>query len=310
MNEETGMNEAGPQIEPSIDTAPAGPLPGRWPRRAVRPLAAILVLAVILLAAGEAWLFRAAFRQGHDNGRVVSLETDVAALRARATRLEGRVKALDSRPMPQPVAAAPAPPPEVPQALKDEVAALQASVASLSTTTLADHADLATLRQNAADLPKLAARARALARIAEASLALQNGEKLGALPNAPEALVRYEDAPPPTLGALKADFPAYASRAERAGGDVAASGGFWQRVKGRIENLVTIRRDTAVLVGSRASGMLGAAQAKLDRDDLAGALAVLKPLPAPAAAVMAPWEKQARRLLAARAALTAMAEGR
>ncbi|MHB1302488.1 MAG: COG4223 family protein [Acidiphilium sp.] len=301
------MNEPEPPIDPIIDTAPAGALPERTPiRRSMRPLAAILILAVILLAAGEAWLYRAALHHAHDGSRIASLETEIAALRSKVAGLDGKVTSLASRPVPKPVAA----PPQVPDALKSEVATLQASVASLSTTTLADHADLATLRQNAADLPKLAARAQALVRIAEASLALQNGEKLGALPNAPEALVRYEDAPPPTLGALKADFPAYASRAERAGGDVATSGGFWQRVKGRIENLVTIRRNTTVLVGSRASGMLGAAQAKLDRDDLAGALATLKPLPAPAAAVMAPWETQARRLLGARAALAAMAEGR
>lgn len=280
-------------------------------------VAGIVIAVLVLLAGGEAWLFNAQSGMADQGAAVANLTDQVDTLRGRLSALDGRIKGLEnkvadlaSRPVPQPAAPkpAPAPTPSVPPELASKIAAMQANIASLSTTTLADHAAITTLKQQGADLPKLVARAQSLARIAQASLDLQNGQPLGSIPDAPPALARYATAKPPTLSSLKASFAGYADAAARAGGTTAPHGGFWQNVKGRIESLVTVRHKDKVLIGSSAAGTLSDARTALDRDDLAGAIAALEKLPAAAASAMQPWTEKAKHLLAARAALAKMAE--
>lgn len=277
------------------------------------------VIAFLLLAGGEAYLFQT--RSGaqsavqYQTSQIAALESQVAALHTTVAALDRRLVALAAplaaRPEPKPAVAPPPAAPQIPAELETRIAAMQASLSALSTASVADHAALVTLQGRAADLPKLVAKAQALARIAQASLALQNGDKLGPIANAPEALVRYADARPPTLGALESSFPVYAHKAVLASdGDNAdaGEGGFWQRLRRRVESLVTVRRGTTVLVGGKAEGVLAAARQSLDNGDLSSTLADLKTLPASAQSVMAPWMKDAADLLAARAALAAMAE--
>ncbi|MDD2877600.1 MAG: hypothetical protein PHT60_09550 [Acidiphilium sp.] len=326
MNDPETTSAAPVSPDPApVATDPIPPIPTP-PRRRRLPVGIIGVIGgmigFLLLAGGEAWLFRAQTGFSDQASRIASLGQQVDRLKSRLILLEGKITTLANRPMPQnapasapasqpaslPASAAQASAAPVTAALDRKIVAVQASIAALSSTTLADHAAITDLQGQAAGLPKLVARAQSLALIAQASLALQNGDKLGHIPNAPEALVRYETSKPPTLGALKISFPAYARQAERAGGNVTAHDGFWRGVAGRIESLVTVRHHNDVLVGSRAAGILGAAQDALDHDDLAGTLAALKPLPPAAQVVMAPWTTQATRLLAARAALATMAE--
>ncbi|MGC9269355.1 COG4223 family protein [Acidiphilium sp.] len=315
-----------PAIGPTADDPEATPDPAqsapatRAPARTPLILGAILIL---LLAGGEAWLFNAqtgaADRAAALGQQIDTLKSDVAALHLKLATTNDKLAALAS-PSPQPAAApsaaAPpqaAPPPakveaEIPPALASQIKTMQASIASLTTTALADHASLTTLQATATDLPKLVAHAQSLAQIASASLALENGTPLGTIANAPEALVRYATTNPPTLGALQASFPAYAAKATAAAGDITSHGGFWRDVKGRIESLITIRHHNDVLVGSRASFILGTARSDLDRGDLPATLTTLGALPPAAQTIMAPWITQARHLLAARAALIHLAQ--
>lgn len=207
-------------------------------------------------------------------------------------------------------------------ALSSKIDGLQQNTTALAATVTADHTALAGVQSNVANLqsglasvqsslgnmPKLAAKARRMDQIAVASLALQTGEPLGAIPGAPPALARFATANPPTEAALRLAFPDAARKAAVAGGDVQASGGFWDQVKMRAENLVTVRRGSDVLVGSRAEGVLAAAQRDLDAGDLRGAVAALNTLPPPAKAAMQGWIDQAAALVAARQALIAIAE--
>ncbi|MCW8307341.1 hypothetical protein AruPA_09870 [Acidiphilium sp. PA] len=310
-----------PQGDPIVEhpiTAPIGDpaaTPAATPERTDNrgPIVAGIVL-FLLLAAGEAWLFHAQGTASDQTGTIAalnqqvdSLKSEVATLQSRLETINTKVAGLANRPAPAPPAPQVKVETKIPSALADQIKTMQAGIASLSTTALADHAALATLQTNAADLPKQVAKAQMLAQLAQASLALENGMPLGTIPNAPEALVRYATTAPPTLAGLKASFPGYAQKAAVAGGDVAASGGFWQRVKGRVESMVTIRHNARVLVGSRAAGILGAAQTDLDHNNLTAALTALKPLPQGAAAVMAPWITRANHLVAARTALATMA---
>ena len=310
MSEHDTLSTEPAPPEPPIERAEALPVSGPAERRSSRTglLIAVGVIVAVLLAGGEAFLFHAQSGIPAQSRRIATLDSQVSALQSRVTSLNQRLKTLVARPQPKVPAPKVTVEQKVPAAIGAKLAAMQASLAALSTATVADHAAVVTLQSSAAGLPKLVAKAQALARIAQASLALRNGDALGPIPNAPEALVRYADAKPPTLGSLKVSFPLYARKAARAGGVVAADGGFWRKLRFRVESLVTVRHGAKVLVGSRAEGVLATAQRDLGNDDLAATVVSLKTLPPGAQSAMAPWTRQAMHLLAARAALAGMAE--
>jgi hypothetical protein len=288
-----------PAAEPA--TAPEAPSTPRQGRMAL----GLVAVAILALAVGEVFLFRAQLGTEGQSARITQLSTRIGALRDRVASLEQKLATVATEAK-RPAQAAPAP--ALPADLAARIGKIESSVAALSTTTLADHAAVTKLRQQSGDLPALAAKAKTLALIAQASLNLQNGVPLGNIPGAPAALAAYATAKPPTLAGLKSSFPAYAEAATRAAGDTAPQGGFWQRAKARVESLVTVRHGNKVLVGSLAEGVLGKARAALARDDLKSALADLATLPPNAAAAMKPWTDKAGGLLAARTALAGMAE--
>jgi hypothetical protein len=106
---------------------------------------------------------------------------------------------------------------------------------------------------------------------------------------------------------LKRDWPEIARRAKAA--QVASEYQGWMgRVMAFLANAVTIRRVGADVTGDDAEALLARAGARLDGDDLAGAVATLAPLPEPAANVVKPWLERARARLAVEAALSRLAE--
>ncbi|HQT87364.1 MAG TPA: hypothetical protein PK677_02285 [Acidiphilium sp.] len=190
-----------------------------------------------------------------------------------------------------------------------KITAMQAQIAQLSATVIADHADMVRLQASAASLPHLAAQAQTMAVLATASMALQSGQPLGTIPNAPEALVRYASVAPPTEAGLRAEFLALAPHAaQQAGMTNSGVTGLWARLRAHVVDLISLRRGDQVLIGSRADGTIAMARRDLALGDLTGAVAAVKTLPAPAERVMQPWLARADHLLAARAALTQMAE--
>jgi hypothetical protein len=111
----------------------------------------------------------------------------------------------------------------------------------------------------------------------------------------------------PTHERLKRDFADAARRAKAA--HVASQYDGWLgRVMAVIEGAVTIRRVGADVPGDDAEAVLARAGARLDADDLAGAVAALQKLPEPAARAMAPWLEQARTRLTLEAALKRLTE--
>jgi hypothetical protein len=75
----------------------------------------------------------------------------------------------------------------------------------------------------------------------------------------------------------------------------------------RTQQAVTVRQGDHVIIGDEDAGVLGRAQEQLNAGDLAGAVATLGKLSAPAAAAMESWLDNARALLAARSALAGLA---
>ncbi|HET9147339.1 MAG TPA: hypothetical protein VFN77_04770 [Acetobacteraceae bacterium] len=293
---------------PPAEPVASEPVRRGWPASSV--LLGLILLILLLGIGGGVYIAR----------QRAAMSSEIAALKARIGAMDGQIGALKAQTA-RIAAKQAVPTPPVQAKLSASAAAeingLQQNVTSLAATVAVDHTALAgvqsslkDMQSGLGDVPRLAARAQRMDRIAAAILALQTGQPLGAIPDAPPALARFASAKPPTESGLRLAFPADARKAELAGGDVPASGGFWQRVRMRAASLVTIRRGDKVLVGSRAEADLAAARQALDAGDLQGAVAALDGLPPPAKAAMQGWIGQAKALLAARKVLISMAEPR
>ena len=192
--------------------------------------------------------------------------------------------------------------------LTQKLAAVTAQINAVQGQQATDHGALTTLQTNAADLGKITARISLLNKLGAARMALDAGQPLGDVPDAPPALAKFAHQAPPTQAELVLNFPAAARRAESASIAGNATGTYWSAVLARLENLVTISSGNRVLVGAPAAGAVTQARQKLDAGDLAGAVAALDALTPPTQAAMGDWLSQAKDLLAARAALISLTE--
>ena len=199
------------------------------------------------------------------------------------------------------------------QALEEaESAALtqqQAILVQEKTALDALSARIDALQKGASSVEDAATRATRLERVQAAVVALQAGQKLGEIPNAPPALAKFANRAPPTEAALRESFPALAQQARAASQPDTAHKSFLQRTLARLQESVTVRQGDDVLVGDPAAGVLADAEAKVQNGDLAGAVQRLHALHGPAAAVMQPWVEKAASLVDARAALASLAAG-
>ncbi len=225
--------------------------------------------------------------------------------------LEARIAALEQRAPAPAQAQAPAPPaPDLGpiQQKLDDVAA-EAQAAKAAQAALAGK--LGDLQQQLAAAEakagQLAGKATSAERLAQMRVALDDGQPLGALPDAPPALARFATEPPPTEAGLRLSFPQAAAAAVHASEPGSSGKSLGERMWLRAKSLVTVKQGDRVLVGSPTAEILGAAQTRLDAGDLAGTLKVLDRLDGPAAQAMAPWRAQAQALLDARGALDQMA---
>lgn len=278
------LPEATPQAP--VPSAPAAPRPARsaWP--------VVFTLGFLVLGAGEGYLWYN--QQGHqaDATQLAVLRTQMDDMRTAAAR------------------ATPAPDSMVVQAdLTQKFAALAAQVNAMQAQEAADHGQISQMQANATDLGKLTTRIALLNALETARMALDAGQPLGTIPNAPDALGQFATSAPPTEAALRQSFPAAAKAAEAASVSPNGKVGFWDQVKLRLEGIITISNGDTVLFGPPAAAVLNQAQTALAAGDLAGAVAKLQALSPASQAAMAGWLSQAKALLDARAALMTMAQG-
>lgn len=246
---------------------------------------------ILVLALGEAYLWHLdqVFRAGQ-NTQLAVLQAQVGDLRLQASRAQ---PAADS---------------VVVQAdLAEKFSALAAQVNAMQTQLAADHGTLTMLQANATDLTTLKTHLAGLEQLERLRLALDAGQKLGAMANAPPALAQFAATPPPTEAVLRLAFPDAARAAEAASVSGGAKASYWSHVVARLENLVTVSNGTHVLVGAPAAGVIEQARDLLNAGDLGGAVAQLDTLSVATQNAMSGWLDQARALLAARAALITMA---
>jgi hypothetical protein len=244
---------------------------------------------------------------------------DLGDLPKQVADLSARVDALANRPAEPAASGAPAPDngaaqqaiADMSQKVQQALAAQGARLDQLqqqqkdAANALSDRVDA--LEKGAGKVAGTADRAALLTRVQAAEVALLAGQKLGPIPGAPPALQRFANTAPPTDAALREEFPQVADHARGVSQPDLAQKSFLERSWARLQQSVTVRQGDDVLVGDPAAGVLADAQAKVQSDDLQGAVAALQKLHGAAADAVAPWVDKANSLLAARAALATMA---
>jgi hypothetical protein len=250
------------------------------------------VIAFLILAGGEAYLY-----QLHQATPPVAA-AQIASLQSQLTAVQQQV-----------TAAIPAVNSQTAQAtLQEKFISLDAQVQAMQAAEATDHGTLTQLAANNVDITKLTAKIERLDRLETVRMALESGQPLGDIPNAPPALAKYATQAPPTEAQLVLAYPAAAKAANDASVARADSGnGMLTGALARVESLVTISKGDQVLVGAPAAAITGKAQAQLDAGDLAGAVTTLTGgLSTQTQGAMGDWLPQARSLLAARDAIIAL----
>lgn len=297
-----------PVPEPSAPPPPHGFLP--W----------LTGAGFLILAVGLVWVWRHPIVP-QPSDQLAALENRVARLEQRPPPpvpnlgpLAARVAALEQRP----ASASDGPAPDLAplearvaaleQRQPPDLAPLEARLAALESRDRSAEGGLA--RRLDADEARLAALEKVAGRAAQvqaARIALDAGQKLGAVPGAPPALARFATENPPTEAQLRLAFPQAERTALAASRPSAEGKPLLARMWARAQDLVTIRQGDRVLVGDPAAGILDRARTALDAGDLPAAVTAVASLTGPAAHAMAGWLAQARALLDARAALAAWA---
>jgi hypothetical protein len=290
-----------PEVPPVPEPEPARREP--LPVHSSRPARVLTIVGFLLLVGVDFYLWQQQQtlvpQPGADPERVAAQEMQIRALQQRIAQLEQRpaptnAAPTDLRPLEARIAALEQHPAAAPE---PDIGPLLGRVNALE-----QHAGQADAAAAAA-----AKRADRAIRLQAAAAALDAGQPLGAIPDAPVALARFATEKPPTEADLRLSFPDAASRAAEASNPATDGKSMTERMWQRIASLVTVRSGDRVIVGAPASVVLDQARARLDAGDLAGAVTALDGLDPGAAKAMADWRARAQSLLDARAALASLA---
>jgi hypothetical protein len=294
MSETESTSTAAPEPKPAPLPAPAPIAPAPARRHAIWPY--VFVLGFLVLAGGEVYLWYQGQAHRADS-------TDLAVLKAQLDDL--RTTQANAAPAQNPAQNSVT----VQADLAQKYADLAAQLNAVQAQAASDHGALSTLQANAQDLTQLTQRMDLLNALGMARLALDAGQPLGQIPGAPPALAQFATTAPPLEARLRESFALAARAAEAASLGDNGQSSFWDKVKARLEGLITISNGTYVIFGPPAAAALIQAQQALDNGDLAGAVAALQNLGPGAKDAMADWLAQAEALLAARSALLKLAQG-
>ncbi|HVY16283.1 MAG TPA: hypothetical protein VHB27_13745 [Rhodopila sp.] len=282
------------------------------------PALCAIGFVILLIGLVIVWLNPSVPAQVRDaNERIASLDARLRQLEARpvpppaaspgdVAKLAARVEALEARQNADPAQVA-----QRLDVMAGRIEGLTARLQSVqdgSKQALDDlSARVAKLEGTSNNSDAMQARVAKLARLQDATIALNAGQPVGDLPGAPPALAKYAHAAPPTEAQLRLAFPAARQAALAAQQPYLTNTPFLRRVWERVQGLVTVKQGNEVIVGNQSSVALAAAQAALEAGDLNKAVAALAPLPDASRKAMAGWLDDAQSLLAARAALASMA---
>jgi hypothetical protein len=185
-----------------------------------------------------------------------------------------------------------------------------ANLATMSQQVAALQAETDTIRKQSESAALAARAAFAVAAAAEAARASGPFEQAYAtletiLPGDPNivALAPYARAGAPSRQELKDQFAGLKDKIIRAARISASGAGFWGQLQAYLAQFVTIEHAGE---GDTPAGMVERAGARLQSEDVAGAVAELSRLTGPAAQVAGPWVQRARARLEIDARLAAI----
>jgi hypothetical protein len=291
---------AAPAPPPPPKAAPPKPKPAPPAEKktggSIMPL--IGLIAFLVLAAGELYLYKLHLAQQDDSAQIAALESQIATIQQSVTQ-----------PPPSPTSPAGQANTQTQANLNEKFDALTAQVAAMQNQLATDHGTITTIQADSTDLTGLTAKITLLNRLESARIALESGQPLGDIPNAPPALAKFATTAPPTQAQLQLAYPAAAAAANNASVDKQDKGSVWSQALARVENLVTISNGTHVIIGAPAAAITTQAGEKLNAGDLAGAVSTLTNGLSPTTlAALGDWLPQAQSLLAARAAIVTLAD--
>jgi hypothetical protein len=291
---------AAPAPPPPPKAAPPKPKPAPPAEKktggSIMPL--IGLIAFLVLAAGELYLYKLHLAQQDDSAQIAALESQIATIQQSVTQ-----------PPPSPTSPAGQANTQTQANLTEKFDALTAQVAAMQNQLATDHGTITTIQADSTDLTSLTAKITLLNRLESARIALESGQPLGDIPNAPPALAKFATTAPPTQAQLQLAYPAAAAAANNASVDKQDKGSVWSQALARVENLVTISNGTHVIIGAPAAAITTQAGEKLNAGDLAGAVSTLTNGLSPTTlAALGDWLPQAQSLLAARAAIVTLAD--
>ncbi|WP_448190334.1 COG4223 family protein [Azospirillum sp. sgz301742] len=260
------------------------------------------------------------------NDRIAKLEqrpaasgNGSAAASADLSALTARLDALEKRPAPAPVAAAPSVDPAVVKGLSDRLAALESKPAAdptLGQDVTALKQQVSTLAQQATAKQDTAASAEALVLAAGQLRSALSGsgpfqgelQAVKALGSSDAQLNQALDSIAPYAGKGIPTQAQLADRLDRQAGDIVRAalkgeGGNWiKEVTGTLSTLVTVRRQGGDVVGDTPEAAVARAQAALNDGNLKGAVDEMSTLQGPAAQAASGWLADAKARLAANTA--------
>ncbi|MFL5289838.1 MAG: COG4223 family protein [Rhodopila sp.] len=183
----------------------------------------------------------------------------------------------------------------------------QAAVDQLKQQLDAANAKIAALQASTTSVATAGSRVDRLIRLQAASIALANGRPLGNIPDAPPAVARFAEKPPPTEAQLRLAFGSVQHAVLSAAHVDDNDKPFLERALGKAEELVSIRRGNEVVIGHSTVAALAQADAAVQAGDFPAALKAIGQMDPSAQKASADWVAQVKSLLDARAGLAEMA---
>ncbi|HUA52307.1 MAG TPA: uroporphyrinogen-III synthase [Candidatus Sulfotelmatobacter sp.] len=238
------------------------------------------------------------------NQRIATLSDQLEALRSRLTTLAGTAPATTNQSGVNELG-------QRTGELADQIKALQERVGAAEQTREHEATTRARAAAFAVGVAELDSMARAGRPFAASLKALRALAPESADTELLQPLEPYAAKGVATLEQLRRDWPAVARAAQAA--QVAADygeayGGWVGRIMKVLSGAFTIRRVGGDVPGGDTEALLARAGARLDADDLAGALSTLATLSEPAADAAKPWLERARARRAVETALTQLTE--
>jgi hypothetical protein len=238
------------------------------------------------------------------NGRIATLSDQLEALRNRLTTLAGTAPASSDQPAMTELG-------QRTGELADQLKALQDRVGAAEQTREQNATTRARTAAFAVGVAELDSTARAGRPFAASLKALRALAPEPADAELLQPLEPFAARGVTTLERLKRDWPAAARSAQttQVGADYGRDYGGWVgEIMRVLTGAFTIRRVGDDVTGDDTEALLARAGARLDGDDLVGALTTLATLPEPAANAIKPWLERARARRAVEAALTQLTE--